>query len=263
VAVGVLGITAPGAGAYFAADCQQFQITTEYGNSRTVANSQKIIAVSTQATFQDLFPCTGVYTGYWSLSAVFPANLQKATTDSTHVVQLGFGESCASGCWLPGITPSFLYTPSDASGGVLAKATWAPTPVLGRTYTFQIRNSTYAGCGGCHKWDYRIVDNVTGVNYAKLETATWNDGKRFLWFYEVKDPDDALGVRAGDAPAAIFNMQAQLTTGTVIFPPNPQACTNILGPPRSYYQCVAYLYDDPSTPPPENFPGISGYTTNR
>lgn len=72
----------------------------------------------------------------------------------------------------------FIYACNDQSEGVFFDATsWAGNPVLGRRYRFRVQFNEL----GTGKWDYSIMDLVTGTTKRKSITSTWHNADG-VWY---------------------------------------------------------------------------------
>jgi len=171
-------------------------------------------AVSGDAVARLLYPCVlnpGDVIGYSGFSWVLPANLGLG---SSNLVQLGYGQTdcnaspCVDGLPDDGV-PHFMFTLTDNAGG--STMTWATffqggTPTLGHQYRFSITPLTI---GSINYWNYCIQDlspQTPGIGCDNLTQQTWSVGAA-SWFFENQRTTDALGVRSGDAPILLSNMQ--------------------------------------------------------
>jgi hypothetical protein len=107
------------------------------------------------------------------------------------IIQLGYGmQDCSpvTTCNIPDNTLSWLYTPSDNTGGYVDDWTGIPAPVINRVYDLRIALAT-----GGTQWRMDIIDTFNSAQYTRYITAHTTVTRAAFWMFEVHNKGDRLG----------------------------------------------------------------------
>ena len=194
-------------------------------------NSFNLRAGSATTTIVQLHTCTTAPSHQPSF--VLPVNLQGP---GFYTAQIGYDAQS-------GGTMHFVYTPLDTNGD-MQPFPGAPSPVIGRSYTFGIYDSAFfAGCSGT-KWIYTLDDNATGKRWTACGTRSAPNAESMWSGFEVYDSNDQMGGNSTTGYAIIKDIQYAnqynwywFTTTTLV-----RNCCDGTSFHEPWWQTSAYLY---------------------